>query len=193
MSYRWNDIESGERPSWPGKRAGLRQHLDSGSLPAQWARTRSNRHRATLQVWNSAVSGWRESHNESFHQPILSQQLTRSRGEASRTDPRIVTVRHLRSAASWYNWLAYRCERLRHEFTPTPARSTNRPRFRISIRDAAPELHDRPRAVLQWAEPRDAALFGAEPTWASPARQPGCAAGRPASATAEVLRPSGCG
>ena len=53
--------------------------------------------------------------------------------------------------------------RLRHEFTPRPARSTNRPRFRISVRDAAPELHDRPRAVLQWAEPRDAALLGAEP------------------------------
>ncbi len=53
--------------------------------------------------------------------------------------------------------------RLRHEFTPRPARSTNRPRLRISVRDAAPELHDRPRAVLQWAEPRDAALLGAEP------------------------------
>ena len=83
--------------------------------------------------------------------------------------------------------------RLRHEFTPTPARSTNRPRLRISVRDAAPELHDRSRAVLQWAEPRDAALLGAEPSWASPARQPGCAAGRPASATAEVLRPNGRG
>ena len=52
--------------------------------------------------------------------------------------------------------------RLRHEFTPRPARSTNRPRLRISVRDAARELHDRPRAVLQWAEPRDAALLGAE-------------------------------
>ena len=52
--------------------------------------------------------------------------------------------------------------RLRHEFTPRPARSTNRPRLRISVRDAAPELHDRPRAVLQWAEPRDAALHGAQ-------------------------------
>ena len=52
--------------------------------------------------------------------------------------------------------------RLRHEFTPRPARSTNRPRLRISVRDAARELHDRPRAVLQWAEPRDAALHGSQ-------------------------------
>ena len=53
-------------------------------------------------------------------------------------------------------------KRLRYEFTPRPARSTNRPRPGFQS-DAAPELHDRPRAVLQWAEPRDAALFGAEP------------------------------
>ena len=53
--------------------------------------------------------------------------------------------------------------KLRHEFTPRPARSTNRPRFRISVRDAARELHDRSRAVLQWAEPRDAALHGDQP------------------------------
>ena len=66
--------------------------------------------------------------------------------------------------------------RLRHEFTPRPARSTNRPRLRISVRDAARELHDRPRAVLQWAEPRDAALLRRSIAWASPARQPGCAA-----------------
>ena len=52
--------------------------------------------------------------------------------------------------------------RLRHEFTPRLARSTNRPRLRISVRDAARELHDRPRAVLQWAEPRDAALHGSQ-------------------------------
>ena len=31
--------------------------------------------------------------------------------------------------------------RLRHEFTPRPARSTNRPCLRISVGDAAPELH----------------------------------------------------
>src|SRR6476620_7893673 len=53
--------------------------------------------------------------------------------------------------------------RLRHEFTPRPAKSAKRSRLRISVRDAAPELYDWPRAVLQWAEPRDAALLGAEP------------------------------
>ena len=52
--------------------------------------------------------------------------------------------------------------RLRHEFTPRPARPTNRPRLRISVRSAARELHGWPRAVLQWAEPRDAALHGSQ-------------------------------
>ena len=83
--------------------------------------------------------------------------------------------------------------RLRHEFTPRPARSTNRPRLRISVRDAARELHDRPRAVLQWAEPRDAALYGAQSLGRALQGGSGCAAGRPASATAEVLRPNGRG
>ena len=44
--------------------------------------------------------------------------------------------------------------RLRHEVTPRPARPTNRPRLRISVRSAARELHGCPRAVLQWAEPQ---------------------------------------
>ena len=45
-------------------------------------------------------------------------------------------------------------KRLRHEFTPRPAKSAKRSRLRISVRDAARELHGWPRAVLQWAEPR---------------------------------------
>ena len=97
MSYRWNDIESGERPSWPGKRAGLRQHLDSGSLPAQWARTRSNRHRATLQVWNSAVSGWRESHNDVLSPTDTFPAVDLIEGRSQQNRPlKIVKVRHLR-------------------------------------------------------------------------------------------------
>ena len=83
--------------------------------------------------------------------------------------------------------------RLRHEFTPRPARSTNRPRLRISVRDAARELHDRPRAVLQWAEPRDAALLGAQSLGRALQGRAGCAAGRPASATAEALQPNARG
>ena len=43
------------------------------------------------------------------------------------------------------------------------ARPTDRPRLWVSIRDAAGKLYDRAGAVQQWAEPRDAALLGAEP------------------------------
>ena len=52
--------------------------------------------------------------------------------------------------------------KLRHEIAPRLARPTNRPRLRISVRDAARELHGCSRAVLQWAEPSDAALYGSQ-------------------------------
>ena len=54
-------------------------------------------------------------------------------------------------------------EKISHELGWRLARSTNRSHFRISVRDTARQLHGCSRAVLQWAEPSDAALLGAEP------------------------------
>ena len=52
--------------------------------------------------------------------------------------------------------------RRHYEFTPRLARPTNRSCLRISVAGTAHQLHDRSRAVLQWAEPRDAALYGSQ-------------------------------
>ena len=69
------------------------------------------------------------------------------------------TLRSYRRGRVMVQLVRYPARRLRHEITPRLARPTNRPRLRISVRAAARELHDRSRAVLQWAEPPDAALL----------------------------------